>query len=371
MSKKLISKKFEQVPLALSGLSLGTIGLGFSWEALLTHFKLISNNNESYKTPTLVVLFMLALLSLLFGVITAIKYVVNKKQFVGFLRTPNQTGLVFPFFMALGLFGNFLGYLNVNYFNANFAFSVIINIIVVFATLCHVLCLIYFINVVLAKHDLEKDEVYTSWNIPLVGLGIYCSFYPNLGVKNDYYLAYYQVLWLICAFLFIGTFFLFGYKLFFKGYANKEDISTMAIMASPANLLLVGFLKIFDPIIKQQALLINFSVTAFNVMIYLFLFFSMIGLFIYFLAAIKMLVMRNFGFGWTAFTFTGTINARAFLDTINQVGVPNSLYYILLTIAISLITLVSLLILFLTIKTFIKFKSWFEYETKVHTSGMV
>ncbi|SYV94698.1 Uncharacterised protein, partial [Mycoplasmoides gallisepticum] len=31
--------------------------------------------------------------------------------------------------------------------------------------------------------------------MPLVGLGISCSFYPNLGLNNEYYLAYYQILW--------------------------------------------------------------------------------------------------------------------------------------------------------------------------------
>lgn len=371
MSKKLISKKFEQVPLALSELTLGTIGLGFSWEALLTHFKQVSSDPETYKTATLVVLFMLMLLSLLYGTIVAIKYLTNRKQFVGYLRTPNQAGLVFPFFMALGLFGNFLGYLNVNYLQTNFAFSVVINIIVVFSTLCHVLCLIYFVNVVLAKHDLEKDEVYTSWNMPLVGLGISCSFYPNLGLNNEYYLAYYQILWLICSFLFVGSYFLFGYKQLFKGFANKEDIGTMSIMASPPNLLLVGFLRIFNPTVHQHALLINFSVTAFNILTYSFIFFSMVGLFIYFLTAIKLLVMRNFGFAWTAFTFSGTINARALLDTVNQGGLPDSIYYILLGISIGLISIVSLIVSLLTIKSFYNFKTWFEYETKVHTSGMV
>lgn len=97
----------------------------------------------------------------------------------------------------------------------------------------------------------------------------------------------------------------------------------------------------------------------------------MVGLFIYFLTAIKLLVMRNFGFAWTAFTFSGTINARALLDTVNQGGLPNSIYYILLGISVGLISVVSLIVSLLTIKTFLNFKTWFEHETKVHTSGMV
>ncbi|QMT98302.1 permease [Mycoplasma tullyi] len=371
MSRKLISKKFEQVPLGLSGLTLGTIGLGFGWEALLTHFELGSSNPQNYKIATLVVLSLLVLLSLLYGTIVGVKYLTNKKQFVGYLRTPNQSGLVFPFFMALGLFGNFLGYLNVNYFQANFIFSIVVNIIVVFSTLCHVLCLIFFINVVLAKHDLEKDEVYTSWNIPLVGLAISCAFYPNLGINNPYYLAYYQILWLICSFFFIGSYFLFGYKQLFKGFANKKDLGSMSIMASPPNLLLVGFLQVFNPILHQRALLINFSITGFNIVIYALIFFSMVGLFIFFLTAIKLLVMRDFSFSWAAFTFSGAINVRSFLDTIAQDSIPNSMYYILLGISFGLISIVSLIVSFLTIKTFLNFNKWFEYETKVHTSGMV
>lgn len=81
--------------------------------------------------------------------------------------------------------------------------------------------------------------------------------------------------------------------------------------------------------------------------------------------------MRNFGFAWTAFTFSGTINARALLDTVNQGGLPDSIYYILLGISIGLISVVSLIVSLLTIKTFLNFKTWFEYKTKVHTSGMV
>lgn len=76
----------------------------------------------------------------------------------------------------------------------------------------------------------------------------------------------------------------------------------------------------------------------------------MVGLFIYFLTAIKLLVMRNFGFAWTAFTFSGTINARALLDTVNQGGLPNSIYYILLGISVGLISVVSLIVSLLTIK---------------------
>ncbi|MDC4163422.1 permease [Mycoplasma sp. T363T] len=369
MSKKLNRQKFEQVPLSLANLSLGTIGLGFAWNALLSHFAQFDEIKDKYNIASLSILVISVIFSLLYALLVISKFILNKKQFVGFLRTPKKAGSVFALFMVVGVFGNFLGFINVNYFDSNFAFSVIVNIIISFGSLCHVFSLIYFVNVVLAKHDLEKDEMYASWFLPLVGLGIACNFYDNIGIDNQYYLAYFQVLWLICAILFIGSFFLFGYKQYFKGYTDKNDYASMAIMAVGPNLLLIGFTKIFNPL--TPAVLINFSEQAFQIFIYLFILFSAISLFIYILSMIKMLVIHNSSFAWTAFGFSGAITTIAIFDVLDTMNAPTSFNYILYFAGISLISIVSLVITFLNIKALLSFKPWFEYKTQTHTSGMI
>ncbi|QZX48857.1 permease [Mycoplasma sp. E35C] len=374
MRNKLISEKFQQVPLSLGGLGLGTIGIAFAWNALLSHFGLNKANKPDYDLSILIITIILATLSLLYIIIMSIKFALNKKSIFSFLKDPRQAGFVFPFFMAISSFGNFLGFLNQNYFDNTFWFSIILNIIVNFATLCHVLALIYFINVVLAKHDLDKDEVYASWTMPLVGLGISTGFYNNLGINNKGYLTYFQILWLVCGILFLAIFLLVGYKQYFKGHKDKNDIASMAIMASPPNLLLVGFLVSFDPNLTQNSL-IHLNAKYFQIIVYILFFFGIVGIFIYFSTLIKLLVIKQSGVAWVSLTFSSAITATSMfkiIDIFEPLGVEfGGLKNVLITIGLIMISVGSIITSYLNVYVFVKFKTWFKYRSQVHVTGMI
>ncbi|QGZ97358.1 hypothetical protein GE118_00890 [Mycoplasma sp. NEAQ87857] len=297
--------RFKEVPLTLNSVALGTIGLAGAADLLIQK---IPNLNEvqAFRFTLFVYIFCIAL-ALFYMIINAIKHIYYYKSVKENLKKPNTIGSFGINFLSTLAINNGISWIINKCASDEIKHQLLYipNLIVILVVIAQFIYSIYFIKNILMKPANWQGEVFTTWFVPLVGISICITHIQNLG--NILPLLFFQIIWFWAFAFFIWFFPLVLYKFFFKPHPNSADIPSMAIFASPANLMALGFLVAFDPSSTVKTVFNN-QIFYNIISVYLFCL-SSVGIMIYMVILAKTLRLHRLKMSWSALTFPASISA--------------------------------------------------------------
>ncbi|WP_426461080.1 hypothetical protein [Mycoplasma hafezii] len=308
---KTLKEKLSDIPLGLSGLSLGTVGLGGALSAFASQFSNLKNSQTGILETQLIVQVITVFLCLIYCVLVSLKFALNHKQFLLDLKTPNASGFVPTLFMSICCIANFIGWTIAKYGDASSYLMLIPNILMQIGFLGQLICLGFFFKHVFLKHDYKEDEAFASWFVPLVGIGICCGFTENLG--NLIPIMYYQIIWIVAFAFYLYIMPVVLYKFLFKPHKDMKDIPSMLIFAAPPNLLSVGLLTSFNPNILSKGItpsVLN-NESLYQILGFLMLLCCAVGVALFLCITRKVLKQSKFLFSWSCLTFPCAITTTS------------------------------------------------------------
>jgi len=239
-------KKLIKIPLSFSGIGLGIASFGNLTESISSDFtKDIVNyndiNNNIFQTICMIVAFIII------GIII-MRIFASLDNFKKELRDPLLCGLL-PLIPVFG--GLLAGYIaSIPTFNDNTlvptvnAATIIGAIILIACILFHVVILFYFLFFTFKNKNQIKDGIFASWFMPPVTIIIYSivSFNFPSAILPD---ILFQIIWYFGFLMFIIFAPYSFYKIVFADNLPEDKIPTIAVLASPSSITLLGFLSVF------------------------------------------------------------------------------------------------------------------------------
>lgn len=208
-----ILDNFKNIPVALSGLALGIIGLG----------RLLATEIHPYFLIKALVIAVTLLL------ILVVKNLLHSKVFIAEVVHPVSGSLIPTFSMALMFVASSIG-----------QYSLISGQILWYmAVILHVL---FAVNFAYHRfHDFSINIVLPSYFVPFAGILAACFSGVSLELAINL-----RVIFYIGFVLYLSWLPLVLYRLFFGAKIPEDQLPTFAIMASPANLCLCSYLCVFE-----------------------------------------------------------------------------------------------------------------------------
>ena len=208
-----MKNKLKFYPVALTGLSLGVVGLSTSWAVILGN------------TP----LYIGALIAIFFLGVMFVKNIIHPTVLLEELKNPVAGSVVPTFCMALMIVS-----------------SVVVNFIPLlgkslwlFATVMHFVFLGFFLYFRLSKFSLA--QMIPSWFVPPIGMIVAAVSGSNMGFPLvSQYVFYFG---LIAYFIMLPIMF---YRIIFVTPIEDTQLPSFGIMAAPPNLCLAGYLTAFQ-----------------------------------------------------------------------------------------------------------------------------
>ncbi|WLP85429.1 hypothetical protein [Mycoplasma seminis] len=356
-----IKEKLLATPLGVNGVALGTMGIATTGTFLLDYLKHATKwANMMYIQLALQVFCMC--ICVFYVVLTCIRYSLQPKTIWEEIKVPHVAGMVGVLFLCFCLLGNSLGWILTTFIQDKVLrhyLLILPTIIVVTAVTCQLIYLGFFLKFVLFKKEAWLGEAYASWFVPLVGLAISAAYVDDLGDIMPLY--YWQAIWFLGFAIFLIMYPYVFYKFLFKPHSRSSDIPSMAIFASPANMMAVGFLVAFNPHRLEAPL--AYSQTIFNNILFfqiisIILFcYGAVSVALYYAILVKSLMLKKYSMSWTSLTFpaavsaTGTIRfAEYFFHNETNAYTFEGVYWVLFAIGIFLFFTSLALVVFCNIK---------------------
>ncbi|MHA3828782.1 SLAC1 family transporter [Mycoplasma sp. HF14] len=365
---KNLREKLIKTPLGVNGVALGTMGIATTGTFLLSYV----NTNPSVNWFGLALQILCMSICLFYISLTIIRYCLQPKVIWDEISKPHVAGMIGVLFLCFCLLGNSTGWIVTTFVtnNPSLKYYLLIapSIVVFLAVTCQFIYLGFFLKIVLFKKETFKGEAYASWFVPLVGLAISAAYADNLGDVLP--LWYWQGIWFVGFVIFIIMYPFVFYKFLFKPHSNQENIPSMAIFASPANMLAVGYLVSFNP---HRTDIYGLSQTVLNnqmffqiISIILFCF-GTVSVALYYAILVKSLKLRKYSMTWTSLTFpaavsaTGTIKfAEYFFNNSTNKYSYSGVYWVLFAFGVFLFLTSLALVLFCNYKyACIMYSIWF------------
>ncbi|QGZ97547.1 hypothetical protein GE118_01890 [Mycoplasma sp. NEAQ87857] len=342
--------KIKSIPLALNAVGLGTMGIATTGTFIVTTF--FQNNFLTLKWYLLAlqifcIAFCIFYVSLIFLRYFSLKITQLKKE----IKDPESVGSVGVTLLCLCILSNSFGWIYTNFLPDNqlrYILFIITNIHIFIAISLQLIYLVFFLKNILFKPKYFKNEAYASWFVPLVGLAISVAYINNLD--NILPLWYWQSIWWLGFIIFAIMYPLVLYKFLFKPHQDHKNIPSMAIYASPANMLSVGFLVAFDPE-RYNGTIFNYQPFYQIIAIILFCW-AALSVCLYLSILIKSLKLHQYSFSWTSLTFPASVSATGTIMFGELFFQPHMIYafYALVIIAIMLFITSLSLVIFVNIK---------------------
>ncbi len=288
-----IGESLASIPTALAGLALAIASLGWSWE------NVFSLQGKAQITGALIASLLLSLL--------LFKFLLNPNVLKEEIAHYMKGSMVPTFAMTTMVIAN-----SVNYFNHQFAVLLWIT-----AIIFHLLFLLLFVYYRLPNFKFE--HLLPSWFIPPIGIVVATISLP-IGVLSTELLniAYISLVFGFVAYALLLPILL--YRCFVYSKLRESEKPTIAIFATPASLILVGYLAIIETPHYMNVTLL--SVLALSM-----------TLFVYY--AFKKLLRLPFSPAYSAFTFPLVMGATAMfkvshflLESGSRVWLVNGVQYI-------------------------------------------
>ncbi|SJZ45673.1 hypothetical protein [Mycoplasmopsis verecunda] len=377
---KNLKEKLLKTPLGVNGVALGTMGIATTGIFILDHFQYSSvvrwiEYGVDLRWFQLALQILCITICLFYISLTCIRYSLEPRTIYHEMKIPHVAGMIGVLFLCFCLLGNSFGWIFTTFIaDKELRYNLLIapSIIVFIAVTCQFIYLGFFLKIVLFKKETFKGEAYASWFVPLVGLAISAAYSDNLGDVLPLY--YWQIVWFVGFAIFIIMYPFVYFKFLFKPHAKEENIPSMAIFASPANMMAVGFLVSFNP--HRNDLGLNMTVfnnAVFYQVISIILFcFGAISVGLYYAILVKSLMMKKYSMTWTSLTFPAAVSATGtikfaeyfFLKTIDSYSFEGA-YWTLIVIGVFLFLTSLALVIFCNIKYgIIMRKIWFPDKTQ-------
>ncbi|MFV8471808.1 hypothetical protein ACNQ2A_00090 [Mycoplasma sp. 1458C] len=378
-----IKEKISATPLGVNGVAVGTMGIANTGTFLLDLlYKQLNLNYFNIRYVQLTLQIICISICIFYISLTCLRYIMNKKQIWEELKIPHVAGMVGVLFLSLCILGNSFGWIYANFItDAKTRYILLIgpNILVFTTTLCQICYMILFIKIVLIKKEVMRGEAFASWFVPLIGLGLSTAYANDLGDLIPLY--YWQIIWFVAFGMFLVMYPFVFYKFLFKPHSRESDIPSMAIFASPANMLASGFLVSFSPhrgdltvipqiIGKSHHLTMTlFNNDAFFQVVTIILFcYGAVSVALYYSILIKSLKLWKYNLSWTSLTFPASISASGTIHFalfyFNEARF-DAIRITLITIGLVLFTTSLILTIFVNVKYGkIMYNIWIKNELK-------
>ncbi|MFV8469139.1 hypothetical protein [Mycoplasma sp. MV126] len=377
---KKLRDKLVKTPLGVNGVALGTMGIATTGTFLLSYIK----DNPAINWFGLALQILCMSICVFYISLTIIRYSLQPKVIWEEIKLPHVAGMIGVLFLCFCLLGNSCGWIVSTFVtnNPSLKFKLLIapSIVVFLAVTCQFIYLGFFLKIVLFKKETFKGEAYASWFVPLVGLAISAAYADNLGDVLPLY--YWQGIWFVGFIIFIIMYPFVFYKFLFKPHSKEENIPSMAIFASPANMLAVGFLVSFNPHRNAQygleQTVLNDQLFFQVISIILFCF-GAVSVALYYAILVKSLILKKYSMTWTSLTFPAAVSATGtikfdeyFFNNSTNEYTYLGVYYVLFIIGLFLFFTSLALVIFCNIKyARIMYHIWvIESETLPSTSGI-
>ncbi|WP_426461392.1 hypothetical protein [Mycoplasma hafezii] len=310
-------EKWNDVPLGINSVALGTMGIATAGTFLSTElYHRITDNpmvltRLNYFLCALEIFCIVVCCFYLFFVLT--KYFILKfKHLPSEFQRPSMVGSVGVTMLCFCVISNSLGWVMTNMISdqqTRYYALIFPNILAFCAVSMQLFYMFFFFKKYIFKKGVIYQKAYASWFVPLVGVGISAAYADNLGDLLPIW--YWQAIWFLAFGVFVITYPVFLYRFLFKPHTDEKHIPSMAIYASPANMLGLGFLVAFNP----DRNLAGFTVNALNnvyfyevVSIILFSW-GVVSVVIYGAVYIKSLKLKEHWLAYGALTFPAAVSA--------------------------------------------------------------
>lgn len=296
--------KFENLPIALAGISLGFMSIATS----LTEFNIIWVRHIAVLFSVLCLLFLL------------IKLCLYPKKVFYEIKNPT-IGAIYPtVFMTLMLISVYLVKINLEIARTLWLISIILHFIIF---------IIFGINMI---KDFNIKNMIPSWFIPTIGIGLAAVTSKPMNMPNiSKLIFYYSLVW------FIILFPIMIYRILFKEKINGVKEFTLMIMLAPSNICLAGYFAVSD---KPNFIFITILASI-----------SYIAL-IYGYAILPKFIKQAFTPACAPITFPLGISVVASQRFVNYMGkIGNPLEYIFKLVLYMQVTISLIVILYVVIKT--------------------
>lgn len=212
---KTLVNNLRNLPVAVSGLALGTAGLGNVLASEL-HYSLR---------------YICATIALAFLLMVAIKKIAHPKQLINEITHPVAGSFIPAFDMALMVIADIIAH-----------HSLIIGQIIWYSAIClHLVFAVYFIYYRIRDFDL--NHMLPSWFVPPVGIIVACVTSGQMHAPFLTHIIFYVGFTCYCILLPIMI-----YRLIFGDRIVDAQLPAFGIMGAPASLCLAGYLSVFkDP----------------------------------------------------------------------------------------------------------------------------
>lgn len=355
-----IKEKLSEIPLAVNTVALGTMGISASLTCLTT---------EVYKSANKMNLPMSGLYSLLgihiFCICVCIFYLTLlaiKLSIVGFqkfkedLVNPELTGPLAVTLLDFCTLTNSFGWIYTNFITdskTQWGLLLSVNIYTVIVVFFQITYFILFIKHIWFKKASWTGEIFASWFVPLIGVSITPGYINNLG--DILPALFWQIEWFIGFTTFAIMYPLVLYKFLFQPHTHKKNIPSMAIYASPANMLSIGFLYAFDPhrldhgYKSQSALNNEIFYQVFAIMMFCW---AALSVCLYLIIFAKAMMLPKYSYSWGALTFPSSISAtgNALYTHYLFINSHIAIYWTAIAFSVFLLTLSFIITVFVNVK---------------------
>ena len=256
----------KQIPLPICGLILGLISLGN-----LLYSKGYTILGNFYDMLGLFLMFLILL-----------KIVLAMKHTISTLNDPIVASVSPTFTMSLMVLSVFLKRLS--------DFSLLANVTWWTALILHLILMMYFIYLHVLPKELKIHDVYPSWFITFVGIGVISATSPDFGLEVGK-----VVVWITLLFYFI-LLPIVMHRVFILRKMHKSLLPLITIITAPGSLGLVGYLTVVEA--KSKIFVI-------------FLFILSQAIYFITLGLLTKLLRSAFYPSYAAFTFPLVISATA------------------------------------------------------------
>ncbi|WP_406614333.1 hypothetical protein ACJA23_00695 [Mycoplasma corogypsi] len=301
-------EKISHIPYSTGGITIGTIGIANAFILMLRTFHVDLDN--SYKIIVPIVESIAIITTLYYIVLLTLKFIYGFNKIKRDIRNPYLSGFLGVIFLSFisisNAFAIIFNSLVTNNPTLLYNLLIVPNIINVIMILAQLVFLGIFLYYVVRKNIIERNlQIYGSWFIPLVGFSVCVAFVNYL---NDIVpILFFQIIWIL-AFTLYCIFFPIGlYRFMFRGHKNAQHIPSMAIIASPAFMLVGGFVAAFNPNRAITSVLNNQS--AYEAIILILFMISSIGLGFLLLVFIRSIKNWSNNLRFASFTFPMALTA--------------------------------------------------------------
>ena len=353
-------EKLIKTPLSLVSVGLGIASFGNLSELIASDFtKDIVNyndiNNNIFQIICMIIAFVILILMIIriFISIDNFKKELSDPILCSFLASMPVCGAILSGFIAsIPTFCNNQLEPTVN------AATIIGTITLIMSFLFHIFILCFFFYFSFNKRNLLKNYVY--WTVPLVSLivsSIVSSNFPTEILPN----ILFQIIWYFGVVVFIIFLPYIFYKITFDDNLEKDKIPTIAILAAPSSITLLGFVNVFT--INGQPI-VGYS-ESFVVSIILLLVMISFSFWLFLLLTLFKIFQTKFNSTYSSLALPSTISPIAMFYShifFRSYGTSEAISNLFLAIAIIQAIFAAVIMVYLTIRFSISIPKWTKID---------